>query len=260
MQQIIKKMGEYYLDIYYPPDISERNKLPVLYVLDGDAFTLTISEAVRLQTRNSSKTGVEPMIIVGIGYHDSSPFNKEKRFIDFTPTKIHEDNPNDFRFGMPKGGGIDQFLIKFAKMHQFIINNFPIDKNHIGIFGHSLGGLCVLEAMLRKELDFLTDFLAVSPSLWWDQEEYFNKLITFDNSKTLHKRAIISVGSDEGDMVNLSHHAFDLITSYSIIGACEYEIIKHENHMSVVFTVLSRYLRWFSTIPYEVVGGNKVER
>ncbi|MCU5754323.1 hypothetical protein OBG91_13890 [Lactococcus lactis] len=78
MKKVIKKIGEYYLDIYYPTVIAEGTKLPILYVLDGDAFALTISEAVKLQTRNSKKTGVKPMVIVGIGYHNSSPFDREK--------------------------------------------------------------------------------------------------------------------------------------------------------------------------------------
>ncbi|WP_270225195.1 alpha/beta hydrolase [Lactococcus lactis] len=246
MKKVIKKIGEYYLDIYYPTVIAEGTKLPILYVLDGDAFALTISEAVKLQTRNSKKTGVKPMVIVGIGYHNSSPFDREKRFIDFTPPKIHEDNPADIRFGMPKGGGIDSFINTLIQIHEVIKNDFSIDKKHVGIFGHSLGGLCVLELLLREKISFLTDFLAVSPSLWWDKNEYFNKISLYDKSRLCKKRVIISVGSDEGDMVELSKQAFKLVTSSNFIKSCEHYIIEDENHMSVVFTVISRYLPWFS--------------
>ncbi|WP_285124189.1 alpha/beta hydrolase [Lactococcus petauri] len=259
MQKIVKKVGEYYLDIYYPIGEFDETELPILYVLDGDAFASTISEAVKLQIRNSGKTGVNPMIIVGISYHNSDPFNKEKRFIDFTPTKIHEDNPADFRFGMPKGGGINKFITTFIQIHQIIINDFSIDKGHVGILGHSLGGLCVLEFMLRDKLSFLTDFLAISPSLWWDNNEYFNKLDVFDKSKLSQKRVIISVGSNEGDMVELSNKAFKLVSSCNSIKDCTYYIIEDENHMSVVFTVISRYLRWFS-MSSEPLGGINIER
>lgn len=188
------------------------------------------------------------MVIVGIGYHNSSPFDREKRFIDFTPPKIHEDNPADIRFGMPNGGGIDSFINTLIQIHEVIKNDFSIDKKHVGIFGHSLGGLCVLELLLREKISFLTDFLAVSPSLWWDKNEYFNKISLYDKSRLCKKRVIISVGSDEGDMVELSKQAFKLVTSSNFIKSCEHYIIEDENHMSVVFTVISRYLRWFSAI------------
>ncbi|MCU5754324.1 hypothetical protein OBG91_13895 [Lactococcus lactis] len=82
---------------------------------------------------------------------------------------------------MPKGGGIDSFINTLIQIHEVIKNDFSIDKKHVGIFGHSLGGLCVLELLLREKISFLTDFLAVSPSLWWDKMNILIRLVCMIN-------------------------------------------------------------------------------
>lgn len=246
MKAITKTMEDYYLDIFYPENIDKEQKLPVLYVLDGDAFTITIAEAVKLQIRNSLKTGVKPMIIVGISYHTNGPFNRDRRFNDFTPPKLKPVDPSDIRSKMANGGGIDSFFITIEKIHQTIIADFWIDQEKIGLFGHSLGGLCVMEALLREKMDFITDYLAVSPSLWWDQEGYFQKLEDLQRADLKKRRVMISVGSEEDDMVPLAIRAFTYLENNCLVKACDFYLAEAENHMSVVFTVISRYLRWFS--------------
>jgi predicted alpha/beta superfamily hydrolase len=248
MNTITKQVADYYLDIFYPEKIEKGQKLPVLYVLDGDAFTVMIAEAVKLQTRNSPKTGVQPMIIVGISYHTEAPFNRERRFIDYTPPKLKPADPADIRSQMPAGGGIDTFFEQLEHIHQVIAAEFSISAQKVGLFGHSLGGLCVMEALLRKELTFLTDYLAVSPSLWWDQEAYFSKLAASAGAFLENRRVLLSVGSTEGDMVPLATRAFAYLEKNQLAKTCDFYLAEAENHMSVVFTVISRYLRWFSEI------------
>ncbi|MBS7576755.1 MULTISPECIES: alpha/beta hydrolase-fold protein [unclassified Enterococcus] len=247
MKLINKKVDNYYLDIYYPESIKADKKLPVLYVLDGDAFTQTIAEAVKLQTRNSPKTGVQPMIIVGICYRDQSPFSRDRRFIDYTPAQKKVADPQDIRSQLPAGGGIELFLKVVKLIHQLISDEFSIDSRKVGFYGHSLGGLCVLECLLRKEMSFLTDYLAVSPSLWWDQEAYFEKLNQINGNILRNRRVMISVGSREGDMVPLAKRAASWFQANQFAEKVSFYLAEDENHMSVVFTTISRYLRWFSS-------------
>lgn len=248
MNTITKQVADYYLDIFYPENIEKGQKLPVLYVLDGDAFTVMIAEAVKLQKRNSPKTGVQPMLIVGISYHAEAPFHRERRFIDYTPPKLKPADPTDIRSQMPAGGGIDAFFEQLEPIHQVVATEFSIDSRKVGLFGHSLGGLCVMEALLRKELTFLTDYLAVSPSLWWDQEAYFPKLEASAGAFLENRRVLLGVGSLEDDMVPLATRAFASFEEKQLTKACDFYLAEGENHMSVVFTVISRYLRWFSEV------------
>lgn len=111
-----------------------------------------ISEAVKLQTRNSPKTLVSPMIIVGIGYEDNQLFSREKRFFDYTPPKLKPSDPSDPRANMPSGGGLEAFLKDLEAIHEFVVTHFSVDTIKIRLLGHSLGGLCVMEALIRKDV------------------------------------------------------------------------------------------------------------
>lgn len=94
----------------------------------------------------------------------------------------------------------------------------------------------------------MTDFLAISPSLWWDQSAYFEKLSVLDGSFLSNRRLILSVGEEEGDMVSLSQKAFYWFDNSQQLDSQTFYLATNENHMSVVFTVISRYLRWFSNM------------
>ncbi|WEV60408.1 alpha/beta hydrolase-fold protein [Streptococcaceae bacterium ESL0729] len=258
MKVSYKKVGKYYLDIYLPEDHDSKEAIPLLYVLDGDAFAASLAQAVKLQARNAQKTGVVTMIVVGISYHAASPFNKEERFKDFTPPRIHPMNPKDKRFDMPQGGEIDTFFKSLKTIHKELTRelarDFILNQEKIGLFGHSLGGLCVLEALLRPDLAFINTFLALSPSLWWDREAYYERLKEYEHKSSNHqkKRVIITVGGLEGEMVTLAQRAFDSFKNSTVVNSCDYYQAPDENHMSVVFTVMSRCLRWLSNTPIKI--------
>ena len=232
-----------FLDIHQPSGISENEKINLLYVLDGDAFSTMIAEAVKLQMRNSPKTGVEPTLIVGISYHSQDSFARDRRFLDFTPKKEKPAFENDKRKDFPEGGQIDVFLSQLNRVHEYISKNYSIRENKIGFFGHSLGGLCVLEGYLSQQLPFVTDYLAVSPSLWWDQGRFFERLER--TNITDKKRVAIAVGEDEGDMVEFAYKAFIVLKEKQLVSDISYYKASEENHMSVVFQTISRNLRWF---------------
>lgn len=232
-----------YLDVYYPEVVDAHEPLNLLYVLDGDAFSLMIAENIKLQMRNAPKTGVAPTIVVGISYHDTSIFSRERRFLDFTPPKINPRSENDVRKDFPSGGEISTFLAKLNRAHKIILADYQINQEKVGFFGHSLGGLCVLESYLKEATPFITDYIAVSPSLWWDQEEFFNKLT---NNASFEKGNIaISVGELEGDMVDFAYKAKDMLTQLEAVNRFSFYVAPEENHMSVVFQTMSRNLRWF---------------
>ena len=234
---------DFYLDVYLPDTKTDNTPINLLYVLDGDAFSLPIAEAIKLQMRNSPKTKVDPTIVVGISYHENQSFSRERRFNDFTPKKQHKPLEDDIRKDFPEGGGIESFLEQLNRVHLFLLDKYSIKKEKVGFFGHSLGGLCVLESYIRNSLPFITDFIAVSPSLWWDQEEFFNRPLI--NQKFPKKNVAISVGEDEGDMVALAQKAYQSFKENDFANELSFYLAEEENHMSVVFQTMSRNLRWF---------------
>ncbi|BBI61027.1 hypothetical protein HSBAA_23330 [Vreelandella sulfidaeris] len=72
---------------------------------------------------------------------------------------------NDFQ--QRPHGGADRFL-SFIEGHlkPEINRRFAINTEQEAIFGHSLGGLFVLHALLTQPSSF-DRYIAISPSLWW---------------------------------------------------------------------------------------------
>ncbi|MFC0233886.1 alpha/beta hydrolase [Vagococcus entomophilus] len=237
------KIKERYLDIYAPKIIEKDVPINLLYVLDGDAFANMIGEVVKLQTRNTPKTGVSPILVVGLSYHGETSFSRERRFQDYTPKKVNPVAENDPRKDFPQGGNLDSFLESIKQAHQFILSEYTINPEKVGFFGHSLGGLCVLETYLRETLPFVTDYIAVSPSLWWDQEMFFKRLALAP--MIAKKNVHLSVGSLEGDMVPLAKRAKEELLLSQMTKKLNFYVAQDENHMSVVTQTISRNLRWF---------------
>lgn len=236
------KFETLFLDIYEAQTVDKTSSVNILYVLDGDAFSLSFSEAINLQCRNSPKTGVEPTMVVGISYHEET-FFKERRFLDFTPKELYPRLEGDKRKDFPTGGKINDFLQQLNRVHDFISQKYTINKQKVGLFGHSLGGLCVLESYLQESLPFVTHFIAVSPSLWWDREAFFERLSK--KEKINKKNIAIAVGENEDDMVVLAKKAFINLQTFDLVDNIVFYEAEEENHMSVCFQTMSRHLRWF---------------
>lgn len=162
-------------------------RFPVLYVLDGDNHFELLAQYVDYLSRPDVRE-VPKTIIVGI--------TNTKRTRDLTPT-----NSTLNYFGKPdaiysSSGGNENFL-------QFITTDLIpfIDKNYktspYKIFaGHSFGGLASINCLLLHP-DMLDAYVAVSPSLWWDNR-YLLKLANQKLKKAgvLNKKFFYSNGNE----------------------------------------------------------------
>lgn len=148
------------LNIYLPPGYNEKDtvKFPVIYLLDGSADEDFIHIAGLLQFANFPWVNMLPQsILVGIANVD--------RRRDFTyPTTIEKDKKD-----YPTTGSSPRF-IRFleAELQPLIENNYKTNSSKT-IIGQSLGGLLATE-ILYKQPQLFTNYIIVSPSLWWDHE------------------------------------------------------------------------------------------
>ncbi len=227
---------------------------PIMYVLDGNAMFGTMVESVRLQSRAQMKTGVAPAIVVAIGYQSDEPFDKQ-RFIDFTlPTPLEELPKKANEQLWPELGGAEGFLAFIEQeLKPEVERKYPVDRNRQAIFGHSLGGLFVLQVMLTRPEAFQT-YLAGSPSIHW------NKTFILDAQKRFIAQiqqqevkqpiqTLIAVGELEkhhfsGMNANAQVFVDELAPCRELGMRVEFYEFEGESHISVLPVLISRAVRF----------------
>jgi predicted alpha/beta superfamily hydrolase len=183
------------LNIYLPDGYNDSAaSYPVIYLLDGSANEdfVHVTGVVQFLVMIGK---MPPSIIIGIANVD--------RRRDFTfPTTIPEDL-KDF----PTTGHSDKFMLFIEKeLQPYVQKNYRTTAQKT-IIGQSLGGLLAVEILLKKP-ELFTDYIIVSPSLWWDNESLLALAPGLLKAHPGKKANVyISVGSEgkimEGDAAKL---------------------------------------------------------
>lgn len=142
----------------------------VFYVLDGERLFAPAASFCDYfgGVRNTRPQGC---MVVGI---DAG--GKDRRTLDLTPTASAAGRDGKVAPGAPVvGGGADRFL-------EFVTKEaVPAAESRLTpgtevvrriLVGHSFGGLFTLNAMTKADGTF-QGFVAVDPSLWWDQSRFY---------------------------------------------------------------------------------------
>jgi predicted alpha/beta superfamily hydrolase len=144
-----------------------------------------------------SLSGVQPMIVVGVGYPGDAPMDLARREFDFLPAHL----ATKPQAGIPwlNGGGADMFLsFLLAELRPAIARRYPVDPDRQSLTGHSLGGFFTLYVLVNKPSAF-HNYAAISPSLWWDEQHLVNDMSKSPRiaaDKIVHD-VLIAVGSNE---------------------------------------------------------------
>lgn len=155
--------GESYrIMVAVPPNYDSTKSHPALYVLEGNVYFATAADAM---TRQAQFRNVAPALVIGIGYpsHDVT-VSTTRRLLDLTPTVSSDQKEKR------KSGGGDKFLrVIDEEVKPFVAARYKIDATRQALWGHSIGGLTVLRALLLHAASFST-FLISSPSIWWEDQ------------------------------------------------------------------------------------------
>ena len=152
--QVLKQKRTVWVHV---PDGEPRSaRFPVLYLMDGDAhFKSVVGLMHQLSSVNGNIT-CPKMIIVAILNRD--------RLWDLTPTPTEA---NELQDSTRKTGGGELFTSFIAdELIPYIDKNYPTTKERT-LVGHSLGGLMVINTMI-KHTELFDKYLAIDPSLWWN--------------------------------------------------------------------------------------------
>lgn len=145
------------INVYLPPHYSDATRrFPVLVLLDGGEAE-DFHHITGLAQVAAFNGAVEEMIVVGIEGVD--------RHHDLTSPSF---DPADRKL-VPTAGGAEayrRFLV--SELKPWIASRYRVS-GRTALIGESLAGLFTLETYLRAPQSF-DDYIAISPSLWWDKE------------------------------------------------------------------------------------------
>jgi predicted alpha/beta superfamily hydrolase len=143
---------ERHIDIVLPKDYdpAKPEKYEVLYCLEG------VSDFVTTEYNFLSGEGFIPDLIL-VGVLNTQKNGVTNRDRDLTPT--HTDGET---------GGADKYLSYLKdELLPYMQKHYPVKSSGHSLYGGSLSGLLAVYAFL-KEPTLFTSYIAVDPSLWWD--------------------------------------------------------------------------------------------
>jgi predicted alpha/beta superfamily hydrolase len=212
----------YSIDVSIPDTPPPPEGYPVIYVLDGDGYFTSVVGAVRMNGNAPNA------VVVGVGYPrdpawaqavlsrhrplppamaEGRPFDTAvelERQYDLSPpadtATRGQMTITGVRMSAPDFGGVDSFLKTIEiEIKPRVAALARIDKGNQTLFGHSLGGLAVVEALFTEPGAYRT-FVAASPSIWWADRAVLKHEGAFDAliaAGAATPRVMVTVGALE---------------------------------------------------------------
>lgn len=240
---------EYRVFISVPASPPPDKGYPVLYALDGNANFASLTETMRLFSRPPH--GIDPAVIVSIGYDSSEPIVTKERFYDYTdkadPTVLPT-RPDGSAW--PETGGRELFLAFIEKdLKPAVKRRYAIDRERQALLGHSLGGLFVLHVLFTKPQLF-SSYIAGSPSIWWNDYSLMKRWPLLEEQlrqSELEARLFIGIGSEEKPhMVHDAEQLYAKLLPYHGQGMqLSFRRFEGEGHLTVIPSLISNGLSFF---------------
>jgi len=168
-------------------DPTSTRKYPVVYILDGGVQLLAVSTVCTYYWG-----GFMPeMILVGIS-------NRTHRTRDLTPSEITTRRGSEFN---QESGGAETFTRFIEKeLFPFIENKYPAT-NYRSLIAHSYGGLFAVHTLIHHP-DLFANYLAIDPSLDWDNQKLVKQSKEVLSSKSFQGKSLFMSLSGQLHMQN----------------------------------------------------------
>lgn len=225
------------ITVYLPPDYADtKRRYPVLYLLDGGVQEdfHHITGIVQVSVANGL---MAPILVIGIE-------NTERRRDMTGPTENPEDKAIALRVG------------KSAAFRSFLKNELipRIEQDFRGngdrtLMGESLAGLFVVETFF-DEPDMFQRYIAVSPSLWWNNGFLVRKASErLPSMQVQNKTFYLTVGGVDDNTKETEQLAKVFRQAAPAGLSWHYEPLPEEAHATMLHAGALRALRKFFPAP-----------
>jgi predicted alpha/beta superfamily hydrolase len=184
---------DYKLYVSYPENYNQDSseRYPVLYLLDADySFAIAKNIIDHLAQRNH----IQEIIIVGIAYAGPNQYRLH-RTRDYTPTNSNEPVSFPEIQQQYSGGGLQFSTFIQNELIPYVDSQFRTTDFRV-LTGHSYGGLFT-SWMLLNNPSLFQGYIAVSPSLWYDNHLLFHSEETLSSYSGKKIKVYFSVGDRE---------------------------------------------------------------
>ncbi|MFZ4861752.1 alpha/beta hydrolase [Sphingobacterium sp. Mn56C] len=221
------------INILLPDDFNAQDSVqyPIIYILDGgmaeDFFHL--SGIIRFQTQPWIAQ-FPNAVVVGIENTD------RRRDFTFAVPNIDFIEKEGFRkSSFPRYGGSAQYMAFLENELLPYINKTYKGNGKNTVIGESLAGLLSTEILLTKPYMF-SDYLIISPSLWWGEGALLEKASALLD-KNLKSKVRVYVGAPSKDedikMYQEAEALFKILSAKNEV-YCVFDYLPNETHATVI--------------------------
>lgn len=201
-----------------------KQRYPVLYMTDGATHLAHTVATIEFLARAGR---MPELIIVAIANTD--------RTRDLTPTNAAMTREDGSPLKLPTSGGADKFL-KFIETELIpsIESDYRVEPYRV-FAGHSFGGLFALHALLTRP-EIFNAYIAVSPTMHWDNHLLSRKAETFFKERKELQRALYLTLGNEGGEAKVGFERFKAIVTKNTPKGFSFgsALMEDEDHGSVV--------------------------
>lgn len=173
------------LFVAMPDETPPEGGWPLILLLDGNV-TFEMAKALHPQA-----------LLLGIGYPTKERSEiVARRFYDLTGFAPPERIPLREGTKPPKTGGeadFRRFLVDDVLPE--IARNFPVNDKKITLYGHSLGGLFVMNTLLSQDHAKFHTYCAADPSIWWNGHEFMATLQNYQKPDIFNPQLLIEIAA-----------------------------------------------------------------
>ena len=227
------------INVWLPPDYAKgQDRYSVVYLLDG-ALDQDFHHVAGLAQLGSLSWTYGPVILVGI--------QTRARQAELTPP------PSDARYrrAFPNSGGAARFRSFIGEeVIPFIERSFRAGPRR-ALMGESLAGLFVVDTLLSSP-ELFHDYVAISPSLWWDDRRPMREAGQRLGRQYLADRRLYLAIADEGgtmqEGVDLLRDAVASLPDGGI-SLLYSDRSAHATHSTIYHGAAEHALRWLYPMP-----------